>query len=135
MQGERVVPEVRKAIEKLVAHGCDLIVITRGGGSAADLRWFDASEIAYAIVECPTPVICAIGHHDDVCVAEEVSYMRQKTPTAAAEYILAIFSQTRDKIDSLARKLAALLAEKAAELAELQSALSERLDHMARPGR
>ena len=44
MQGEDVLKEVPRAIAAL--KDCDLIVITRGGGSASDLRWFDSAEVA-----------------------------------------------------------------------------------------
>jgi len=106
MQGEQVPKQVVAALIRLQAAGCDLIVLTRGGGSAADLRWFDAAEIAYAIAAATVPIIAAIGHHDDVCVAEEVCHLRQKTPTAAADYVVSLILGTLDRIDSLANGLA-----------------------------
>jgi len=106
MQGEQVPKQVVAALTALQARGCDLIVLTRGGGSAADLRWFDAAEIAYAIAGAKVPIIAAIGHHDDVCVAEEVCHLRQKTPTAAADYVISLIQGTRDCIDALAHELA-----------------------------
>ena len=99
-QGEKVPVEVPAAIDTLARAGCDLIVITRGGGSAADLRWFDAREVAYAIAACPVPVVAAIGHHDDTCVAEEICHSRQKTPTAAAQFIVDTFTLARTRIDN-----------------------------------
>ncbi len=89
MQGEDVLKEIPRAIAAL--HDCDLIVITRGGGSASDLRWFDSSEVAAGIVAANVPIVAAIGHHEDLCVAEEISFMRQKTPTAAADYLAGLF--------------------------------------------
>ena len=99
-QGEKVPIEVPAAIKHLAAAGCDVIVITRGGGSAADLRWFDAPEIAYAVAGCPVPIIAAIGHHDDTCIAEEICHLRQKTPTAAAQYLIDCFATVRSRIDA-----------------------------------
>ena len=99
-QGDKVPVEVPAAIKHLAAAGCDVIVLTRGGGSAADLRWFDAPEVAYAIAECPVPVIAAIGHHDDTCIAEEICHLRQKTPTAAAQFLVDCFATTRSRIDT-----------------------------------
>lgn len=127
MQGESVPGLVAAALSKLSRSGCDVIILTRGGGSAADLRWFDAAEIAYAIANCVVPVIAAIGHHDDVCVAEEVCHLRQKTPTAAADFILEVFRQTKEKIDRLALEGAAALDRKLAHASEIQASLSERL--------
>ena len=105
MQGDKVPVEVTNAINQLIKKEVDAIIITRGGGSAADLRWFDASEIAYAIAKSPVPIIAAIGHHDDICVAEEICYLRQKTPTAAAQFVLDWFLGTRDRITELADRI------------------------------
>ena len=91
MQGEKVVTAVARGIDQLVAAGCDVLILTRGGGSAADLRWFDGREIAYKIANCAIPIVAAIGHHDDICVAEEICFLRMKTPTAAADFIIACF--------------------------------------------
>lgn len=127
MQGESVPGLVASALLRLSQAGCDVIVLTRGGGSAADLRWFDAPEIAYAIASCPIPIIAAIGHHDDVCVAEEVCHLRQKTPTAAADCILEVFRQTKERIERLALEGAAALDRTLTQASELQAALTERL--------
>jgi exodeoxyribonuclease VII large subunit len=131
MQGEAVPEQVVKALARLVAAGCDLIVLTRGGGSAADLRWFDAAEIAYAIAGCPVPVIAAIGHHDDVCVAEEVCHLRQKTPTAAADFVAGVFVRTREAVETLASTLARSLARRVEELSLAAATLGARLSAAA----
>lgn len=104
-QGDRVTIEVPAAMERLAKLGCDIIVITRGGGSAADLRWFDDRNVAYAVATCPVPVIAAIGHHDDTCIAEEISKCREKTPTAAAQLILTILQNTIRHLDSATQSL------------------------------
>ncbi len=111
MQGDSTPEAVAFAIQEVAAAECDLIVITRGGGSVADLRWFDAREIALAIAHAPVPVIAAIGHHDDVCVAEEICYLRQKTPTAAAEFILEVLANTGMRLQELAAAGARRLTE------------------------
>ena len=107
MQGEETLTAVPQAIKALQA--CDLIVLTRGGGSVSDLRWFDMGEVAYAIVHSTVPIIAAIGHHDDLCVSEEVCFMRQKTPTAAADYIAELFNTTYTLLQEYADEMLALL--------------------------
>jgi len=134
MQGEQVPRQVVAALTLLIQHGCDLVVITRGGGSAADLRWFDAPEIAYAIAAASVPVIAAIGHHDDVCVAEEICHLRQKTPTAAADFVVSICLDTRARIDSMAAGLANLLGQRLSEVSLLSAALIGRLHAAAERG-
>ena len=70
------------------AAGVDVIVITRGGGSRADLSWFDQQDLAVAIARCPVPVITAIGHEIDTSIADLVAHHACKTPTAAAEFLV-----------------------------------------------
>lgn len=112
MQGDQVPRAVSAAIQLLGMKEVDLIILTRGGGSASDLRWFDAEEIAYAICNAPCPVIAAIGHHDDTCVAEMVAHHREKTPTAAAEFILSVFAKTRQSVDIMLNQLSLTLSRK-----------------------
>ena len=107
MQGEDVLTEVPRAIAALSA--CDVIVITRGGGSASDLRWFDSAEVAAGIIAANVPIVAAIGHHEDLCVAEELSFMRQKTPTAAADYLASLFGELEELRQSLQAQLTAAL--------------------------
>lgn len=109
MQGENTLTEVVRALQVLQQANVDLIVLTRGGGSAADLRWFDGKEVAYAIAACPVPIIAAIGHHDDTCVAEEIAYRREKTPTAAADFIVHTLRETKDFIQEISKRLGLML--------------------------
>lgn len=105
MQGDSAPREVAAAIRFLSDRGVDCIVVTRGGGSASDLRWFDSEEVAEAVCRCTVPIVAAIGHQDDICVAEEVAFQRQKTPTAAAEAILSFFTATCDRMRTAAQRL------------------------------
>lgn len=134
MQGEGVPVKVVQALRALEERGVDLIVLTRGGGSAADLRWFDAPEIAYGIARCKVPVVAAIGHHEDVCVAEMICHLRQKTPTAAADFVAGIFHATRQRIDQLAATMAKELTRRANEFNALQAQMSGRLAAAATDG-
>lgn len=127
MQGENTLPETVAGIKALNAAGCDVIVITRGGGSAADLRWFDAKEVAYAIAESNIPIIAAIGHHDDTCVAEEIAFRREKTPTAAADFLVHCFNATKERLEKRARQLSQLLDRTIEQQNRWQQQLCQRL--------
>lgn len=107
MQGEKTSPEVCLALSNLAEPrlALDYIVITRGGGSAADLRFFDDESLGEAICRCPIPVIAAIGHHDDRSVAEEVAFRREKTPTAAAVFVLQGIAMVRDFLGQSVQKI------------------------------
>lgn len=105
MQGKGVLPSLKKAFEALAKKKCDIIVLTRGGGSASDLRAFDDFEVAHLIASNGVPVIAAIGHHEDSPVAEEVCFQAMKTPTAAAEFILRHFEKGASYLEELALKI------------------------------
>jgi len=112
MQGEATLKNVVAGLKALEASACDMIVVTRGGGSAADLRWFDSPDIAYAIAAAKIPIVAAIGHHEDVSVAEEICGRREKTPTAAADFCIQLFAQSRERIKLLSLAIARKLDER-----------------------
>lgn len=69
----------------------DLVAIIRGGGSLTDLACFDSYYLASHIAQFPIPIITGIGHEKDTTIADMVAHTRLKTPTAAAEFIIARF--------------------------------------------
>jgi exodeoxyribonuclease VII large subunit len=127
MQGEQAVTSVVTAIKALEEQNCDVIVLTRGGGSASDLRWFDHRDIAMAIVQCRIPIVAAIGHQDDVCVAEEISFRREKTPTAAAEFLLKRFRETSDLLSARMMQFKTLVTKRFERHSNLVIILKDRL--------
>lgn len=129
MQGSEVPKKVTQAITQLEKEKCDVIVLTRGGGSAADLRWFDAPEIAYKIAESKIPIVAAIGHHDDYCVAEEISFLRQKTPTAAADFVAGKFAEVQIQIARYGVELRRLLSQSYEKARSNQSLLFRELQN------
>lgn len=131
MQGEATLKSVPKALSQLIAKNCDIIVLTRGGGSRSDLRWFDSTEIAYAIAQSPTPIISAIGHHDDESVAELVSFKREKTPTAAAEFVLNIFRESLGQIELLTERFTHSVSKTLNYHAEKTNRLTEKINYLA----
>ncbi len=103
MQGNRTVPGVLSALKKI--ESCpvkyDVIVLTRGGGSASDLMYFDSLELGMAISEFNKkycPVLSAIGHERDVTIPDFVAWKRFDTPTAVAR---GISEQVNDYVDTL----------------------------------
>lgn len=78
--------------------GADLILIGRGGGSAEDLAAFNAERVARAIAGSRLPVISAVGHETDFCLADLAADARAATPTAAAEMVLARRAQVLDRL-------------------------------------
>ncbi|MES2616077.1 MAG: exodeoxyribonuclease VII large subunit [Bdellovibrionota bacterium] len=112
MQGENTSDNVVTAFKNIAENRTnkfDCVVVTRGGGSKLDLRWFDDLEIAKQIAYCGLPVITAVGHFDDVSIADEVSFRCEKTPTAAARFLTSTihdsFVELFSRVDNMGRVL------------------------------
>ncbi len=112
MQGEMLQSEVIAALDKLQSQKVEVIVITRGGGSRADLSWFDQQDLAVAIAESTVPVVSAIGHEIDTSIADLVAYKSCKTPTAAAEYLVEIIDLAARRLDEATESLVTLISYK-----------------------
>ncbi len=93
----------------------DAILIIRGGGSGLDLIAYDDYNLAKAIALCPVPVFTAVGHDRDFHVCDMVSYVYVKTPTALADYFIAIYAGEDKKISAIASRIAGAAAERLGE--------------------
>ncbi|MBN2219784.1 MAG: exonuclease VII large subunit, partial [Kosmotogaceae bacterium] len=92
MQGNRTVPGVLSALKKISSCPVkyDVVVLTRGGGSASDLMYFDNLDLGSAISDFNKkycPVLSAIGHERDFTIPDFVAWKRFDTPTAVARGI------------------------------------------------
>jgi len=90
VQGEAAPGELREALDRAVRFSrltqpLDLLILTRGGGSAEDLVAFNDEALARDLFACPIPVISAVGHEIDFSITDFVADRRAPTPSAAAE--------------------------------------------------
>ncbi|UCG35458.1 MAG: hypothetical protein JSW17_01260, partial [Candidatus Omnitrophota bacterium] len=83
----------------------DVIVITRGGGSTADLSWFDNKKIAEKIALSRFPVITALGHQIDLTITDLVAHTSLKTPTKSAQFLTERIAERAQELDSLERDI------------------------------
>ena len=67
----------------------DAVVITRGGGAQTDFLIFDNYNIGRAVAKFPIPIITGIGHQKNETIADLMANTQTKTPTKAAEFIIA----------------------------------------------
>jgi len=89
MQGRSAEGDICKAIDELCRiRELDVIVITRGGGSIADLSCFDSKIIAEQIANCPYPVLSGIGHEINISITDMAAHTYAKTPTAIAQFLV-----------------------------------------------
>jgi len=89
VQGEGAAFEIAKAIYQFNEHKlADVLIVGRGGGSIEDLWAFNEEIVAEAIFKSQIPIVCAVGHETDHCIAEYVADLRAPTPSAAAELVL-----------------------------------------------
>ncbi len=102
MQGDRVEQSIIEALNSINNREdeFDCVVIIRGGGAAADLSGFDTLSLAENVANFPLPIITGIGHERDESVLDIVSFLRVKTPTAAAAYLIDHLASTLSRVEN-----------------------------------
>jgi len=123
VQGEPAVGQIVAAIAAANAQAevPDVLVLTRGGGSADDLAAFSTEQVTRAVATSRVPTLVAIGHEVDISLAEVAADQRASTPSNAAELL------TPDRAVVLRQ-----LAEARADLGEvLMRAVTQRQDWLA----
>jgi exodeoxyribonuclease VII large subunit len=106
VQGDTGAQSIINAIRDAVAHQrCDVLLVSRGGGSLEDLWCFNDEGVAREIYACPIPVVSGVGHEVDVTIADLVADLRAPTPTAAAELVSPNTEQLLNQLESIKFRL------------------------------
>lgn len=90
VQGDVSPGQVVQAIQQFnqMADAPEVLVVTRGGGSAEDLQAFSTEQVTRAVAASRIPTIVAIGHEVDISLAELAADQRASTPSNAAELLV-----------------------------------------------
>jgi exodeoxyribonuclease VII large subunit len=113
VQGKEAGGEIANAIRLASKRAdCDVLILTRGGGSLEDLWPFNEEVVARAIHDCRVPLVSAVGHEIDFTIADFVADRRAATPSAAAELVvpdqlewLARLTQLSSRLENRLRQL------------------------------
>lgn len=89
VQGDQAPASIVKALEHFnqLATPPEVLVITRGGGSAEDLAAFNDERVVRAVAASRIPTLVAIGHEVDESLAELAADARASTPSNAAQIV------------------------------------------------
>ena len=107
VQDRRAAPAIAASIQELAATpAVEAIVVTRGGGSLADLWAFCDETLCRTVAMLRVPVISAVGHERDSTLIDDVAAVACSTPTHAAEAVVPLDCHAAR--DSLTRNATAL---------------------------
>src|ERR1700744_5314997 len=107
VQGENNANQILACLERIRGHATpyDCAVIVRGGGSQTDFLIFDDYELGLAVASYPIPVITGIGHQKDETITDLMAHTQTKTPTQAAEFLLAHNQAFEEGLSRLQKKI------------------------------
>lgn len=131
MQGDGVEQSVINALEEIfdvqssLSDMFDCVVIIRGGGATSDMSGFDTLALAENVANFPIPIITGIGHERDESILDMVSYLRVKTPTAAAAFLIEHLKEVRDSIEDLQNRMIHCAQQKLSTLNSNLSAIAD----------
>jgi len=112
MQGQVAEDDIIKAIGELnKLKNLDAIILTRGGGSLADLACFDGEKLAMAISQSRLPILTGIGHEINLSIADLTAHTYSKTPTALAQLLVERVDQYVQRIVELEDEVISLVEQ------------------------
>ncbi|MEJ1471455.1 MAG: exodeoxyribonuclease VII large subunit [Candidatus Sedimenticola sp. (ex Thyasira tokunagai)] len=129
VQGDGAAGEIIEALRLAERREeCDLLILTRGGGSLEDLMAFNNEQLARTIHQGSIPVISAVGHEIDFTIADFVADRRAPTPSAAAEMASRDGEELGNRLIAMGQRLALEirhnLGRKVVKLDQLQHRLN-----------
>jgi len=128
VQGNDAAAEIVRAIDDLNRDGrAEVIIVARGGGSLEDLWPFNEEAVARAIRRSSIPVISAIGHEVDYTIADFAADLRAPTPSAAAQSVVPIKAELRQRLDAFDAALLGLMRSATGDARRRVAHLAQRI--------
>jgi len=133
VQGAEAAPAIAAALARANGRNeCDVLILSRGGGSLEDLWSFNEPEVARAIRASGIPVVVGVGHEVDLTIADLAADLRAPTPTGAAERVAPDRSALAGRLESARTRLHRAVTRRLADRSQGLDGLRRRLVH---PGR
>lgn len=116
VQGEPAPAQIVAALEHFnTIEEVEVVVITRGGGSAEDLAAFSTESVTRAVAASRTPTLVAVGHEVDFSLAELAADRRASTPSNAAQLLTPDKKQVAQSLQQIRVNLGHVLSENVRE--------------------
>jgi exodeoxyribonuclease VII large subunit len=134
VQGEHAPGQIAQAIAQANALSQlpDVLVLTRGGGSADDLAAWSTEQVTRAVAASRIPTLVAIGHEVDVSLSELAADAHASTPSNAAEILTpdrtVVLQQLELERANLSRHLLQMVSRRIEWLAQQHTALNRGLE-------
>ena len=107
VQGTAAEESIVEALGRIAAREeeFDAVAIIRGGGSQSDMECFNSYTLASHVAQFPLPILAGIGHDKDSSVVDIVAARSLKTPTAVADFLVALAEALHTEAESLYERI------------------------------
>jgi exodeoxyribonuclease VII large subunit len=130
VQGSQAAAQIVKALTQANHLPiCDVLILSRGGGSLEDLWAFNEEVVVRAIHESQIPVVAGIGHEVDVTLSDLAADYRAGTPTGAAESVSPDQGELISELMTHSRQLQMMINHSLQQQAQHLDLLGSRLRH------
>jgi exodeoxyribonuclease VII large subunit len=132
VQGEPAPEQIASAITRFneLPDPPDVLLITRGGGSADDLQAFNTEIVNLAVAGSRIPTMVAIGHEVDFSLAELAADVRASTPSNAAEMLVPDRKHEQAALAATRRELATIVEQVVKDQATKLTQSAEQFDRV-----
>lgn len=111
VQGDHAARSISRAIQILnqKKNQIDVILVSRGGGSAEDLMAYNEEQLIRTIFQSRIPILSAVGHEIDHSLSDLVADASAKTPTEGAMMVVPDYRVLRERIENCQERQRKLL--------------------------